>query len=197
MGICNGLGLPPPVLAGLLDGRRPSPDAFYTKAEELLALLRAAEGEDPGGPAPPAFWLLGMSDTAASFAARHGVGFAFSEYHNPAGIDGRAIVARYRDAFVPRRAGDQPRVIVAQGAVSGRTTRDASRLKALVLPRLEIAARLPCGAAADVAEQLEGLRSSLDADEVAFIDLCWALPAEVDARLAAIEDLGAACGCLA
>jgi luciferase family oxidoreductase group 1 len=194
LGVCNGLGLPPHVLAGLLDGKRPAPDAFYTRAEELLALLHAAESEDPGGHAPPAFWVLGMGDTAALFAAEHGVGFAFSEYHNPGSVDGRAVIARYRDAFVPRRAGDRPSVIVAQGATCGRTGRDASRLHALVVPRLELAARLPCGTAREIAERLEGLRVSLDAHEVAFIDLCWTLPAEVDARLAAIEGLGAAFG---
>jgi alkanesulfonate monooxygenase SsuD/methylene tetrahydromethanopterin reductase-like flavin-dependent oxidoreductase (luciferase family) len=129
----SGLALP-----GLLDGR-PAPQSsdYSGRVEEVARLMRrqAKAGHLHGsrvGPISkprtrPQLWLCGMSETSARLAGRLGMGYAFHHQINswrPTPQDGPAILAAYRDAFVPDDRGTPPRtVIVCYGTCADTDTR--------------------------------------------------------------------------
>jgi luciferase family oxidoreductase group 1 len=98
----------------------------------------------PAGPTAPELWLLGSSAASATYAALHGVPFAFAHFINPR--DAVAVVRAYRAAFRPSAYLAAPRALLAVFAVCAETEADARRLarsRELFLVRLHQNARLP------------------------------------------------------
>jgi luciferase family oxidoreductase group 1 len=100
-------------------GVRPLP------SDHPLARVRATPADVP---LPPVF-LLGSSANSAETAARKGLGYGFAAYTNPDVAAG--ALRRYRERFVPARAGDRPHAILGLKVVVGE---DDAHAEALALP---------------------------------------------------------------
>jgi luciferase family oxidoreductase group 1 len=118
------------------DRRQQAPDDFASQLVELLGHLdRTLPAEHPfsrlvplhGNHERPEPWLLGSSPQSAIWAADLGLPYAFADFINPAG---QAIMARYRDAFIPSDRLSTPHGIVALWALCAETDAEAERLAA-------------------------------------------------------------------
>ncbi len=91
-------------------------------AEHEYAKLSAS----PLPPVPPEPWLLGTSKKSAELAARNGMAYTFGQFMSEQ--DGSAIIDQYKQAFQPRRTGDQPYAIVTVSVICAETTEQAHRI---------------------------------------------------------------------
>ncbi|MFP8641538.1 LLM class flavin-dependent oxidoreductase [Priestia aryabhattai] len=91
-------------------------------AEHEYAKLSAS----PLPPVPPEPWLLGTSKKSAELAARNGMAYTFGQFMSEQ--DGSAIIDQYKQAFQPRRNGDQPYAIVTVSVICAETTEQAHRI---------------------------------------------------------------------
>jgi luciferase family oxidoreductase group 1 len=82
-----------------------------------------------GVPSPP-LWVLGSSDFGSTFAARHGLGFAFARHINP--LDAVAVLRAYRAGFRPSPARRAPDAILALSIVCAESDAAAEELAASV-----------------------------------------------------------------
>ncbi|MFZ4453960.1 LLM class flavin-dependent oxidoreductase [Salibacterium aidingense] len=76
--------------------------------------------------AAPAPWMLGTSRKSAMLAAECGTAYAFAQFMSDK--DGAGIVQQYRDHFIPRKPGEESRVIVAVSAVCAQTSEQAENI---------------------------------------------------------------------
>ena len=146
-GFCGGAA-PPLVAEALLDGR-PDPrqilGGFEQRVETLIGFLR---GELPTGHAyetlhpwpqatrSPEIWSFGTGLRSAELAARHGVAFGYSLFHNFS-LNETASVDAYRAAFRPSPSQPEPLVSVSVAGVCAETECEASELGAeSAVPRL-------------------------------------------------------------
>ncbi|MDN3362853.1 LLM class flavin-dependent oxidoreductase [Priestia megaterium] len=74
----------------------------------------------------PEPWLLGTSKKSAELAARNGIAYTFGQFMSEQ--DGSAIIDQYKQAFQPRRSGDQPYAIVTVSVICAETTEQAHRI---------------------------------------------------------------------
>jgi luciferase family oxidoreductase group 1 len=118
------------------DRRQQAPDDFPSQLVELLGHLdRTLPAEHPfsrlvplhGNRERPEPWLLGSSPQSAIWAADLGLPYAFADFINPSG---QAIMARYRDAFIPSDRLSTPHGIVTLWALCAETDAEAERLAA-------------------------------------------------------------------
>ncbi|MBX4162588.1 MULTISPECIES: LLM class flavin-dependent oxidoreductase [Priestia] len=91
-------------------------------AEHEYAKLSAS----PLPPVPPEPWLLGTSKKSAELAARNGMAYTFGQFMSEQ--DGSAIIDQYKQAFQPRRNGDQPYAIVTVSVICAETAEQAHRI---------------------------------------------------------------------
>jgi len=91
-------------------------------AEHEYAKLSAS----PLPPVSPEPWLLGTSKKSAELAARNGMAYTFGQFMSEQ--DGSAIIDQYKQAFQPRRSGDQPYAIVTVSVICAETTEQAHRI---------------------------------------------------------------------
>ncbi len=115
----------------------PSVDDFPERLIELMTFLeRGFPGDHPFSkirvtpemPGGPEVWLLGSSEWSASAAAQLGLPYAFAHFIDPQST--RVAIEQYRSEFVPSGHGEQPRTILALGAVCADTEAEAQRLYA-------------------------------------------------------------------
>ncbi|MFJ8065747.1 LLM class flavin-dependent oxidoreductase [Psychrobacillus sp. NPDC096426] len=71
----------------------------------------------------PVPWLLGTSKKSALLAAENGLAYAFGHFMSEE--DGTAIIQRYLDAYIPRKQGQKPEVIVTVSVICSETTEKA------------------------------------------------------------------------
>ncbi|KJL05245.1 MULTISPECIES: LLM class flavin-dependent oxidoreductase [Priestia] len=91
-------------------------------AEHEYAKLSAS----PLPPVSPEPWLLGTSKKSAELAARNGMAYTFGQFMSEQ--DGSAIIDQYKQAFQPRRTGDQPYAIVTVSVICAETAEQAHRI---------------------------------------------------------------------
>lgn len=91
-------------------------------AEHEYAKLSAS----PLPPVSPEPWLLGTSKKSAELAARNGMAYTFGQFMSEQ--DGSAIIDQYKQAFQPRRSGNQPYAIVTVSVICAETTEQAHRI---------------------------------------------------------------------
>jgi luciferase family oxidoreductase group 1 len=91
-------------------------------AEHEYAKLSAS----PLPPVTPEPWLLGTSKKSAELAARNGMAYTFGQFMSEQ--DGSAIIDQYKQAFQPRRNGDQPYAIVTVSVICAETAEQAHRI---------------------------------------------------------------------
>ena len=119
------------------DRRQHAPNDFPNQLAELIGYLEdtlpaehpfAAYARTlPGLPEAPEPWVLGSSPDSAVFAGDLGLPYCFADFIN--GYQGD-IAEAYRHRFVPRHAGDTPRVMIAVWTVVADTDAEAERLAA-------------------------------------------------------------------
>jgi luciferase family oxidoreductase group 1 len=80
----------------------------------------------PIPPEAPELWLLGTNKKSANYAAQFGAGYAFGQFMSDQ--DALEMLTVYRQAFQPSSLGQDPKVIVAVGAVCAETEDEARRL---------------------------------------------------------------------
>ena len=117
------------------DRRQHAPNDFPNQLAELIGYLEdtlpaehpfAAYARTlPGLPEAPEPWVLGSSPDSAVFAGDLGLPYCFADFIN--GYQGD-IAEAYRHRFVPRHAGDTPRVMIAVWTVVADTDAEAERL---------------------------------------------------------------------
>jgi luciferase family oxidoreductase group 1 len=114
---------------------RAFPDDFPDQLFELLAFLNrdfpsnhpfARISISPEMPGRPDVWLLGSSLWSASAAAQVGLPYAFAHFIAPEPT--RQAIETYYQRFQSSRYLQQPRAIVALGAICAETDADAERL---------------------------------------------------------------------
>jgi luciferase family oxidoreductase group 1 len=119
------------------DRRQQAPNDFPNQLAELIGYLEATLPEEhpfagyaktlPGLPEAPEPWVLGSSPDSAVFAGDLGLPYCFADFINAFQGD---IAEAYRHRFVPRHAGDAPRVMIAVWTVVADTDAEAERLAA-------------------------------------------------------------------
>lgn len=119
------------------DRRQQAPYDFPQQLAELIGYLEDSLPAEhpfaayartlPGLPEVPEPWVLGSSADSAVFAGDLGLPYCFADFIN---ASGGPIAADYRDRFVPRHAGDRPRVAVAVWTVAAESDAEAQRLAA-------------------------------------------------------------------
>ncbi len=119
------------------DRRQRAPNDFPVQLAELIGYLEDSLPADhpfapyartlPGLPEAPEAWVLGSSPDSAAFAGDLGLPYCFADFIN---ARQGAIAADYRQRFMPRRAGDTPRVAVAIWTVAADSDAQAERLAA-------------------------------------------------------------------
>jgi luciferase family oxidoreductase group 1 len=118
------------------DRRQAAPDDFPSQLVELSGYFdRTLPAEHPfaklvplyGSSERPDLWLLGSSPQSAIWAADLGLPYAFADFISPGGD---AIMANYRDRFIPSPRLSAPRGIVALWALCADTDAEAQRLAA-------------------------------------------------------------------
>ena len=82
----------------------------------------------PLGVPPPVIWILGSTDYGATYAAEHGLGFAFAHHINPG--DALHALRTYRDQFRPTTGLPEPQAILAVSALCAETESAARDLEA-------------------------------------------------------------------
>jgi luciferase family oxidoreductase group 1 len=119
-------------------------DDFPQQVDELLAYF----GDDgtprpafdpsiraiPTGVPAPETWILGSSDYGATYAAAHGLPFAFAHHINP--VDAARVLRMYRARFRPSPLREVPRAMLAVSAVcaeAGEEARDVAACSDLAL----------------------------------------------------------------
>jgi luciferase family oxidoreductase group 1 len=148
-------------------------------------------GPTPGG--MPEVWLLGSGIDSALMAAERGLPFSFAHFFGAHAGNGPAIVAAYRQHFVPSRLGSEPRVHVGVMALCAPTSAEAEyHAASLKLSRLNLARGLHSGTASPE-EALAYAYSPAELDYLARSTTPGAVgdPKQVLARL---EELAAAYG---
>ncbi|WP_445505699.1 LLM class flavin-dependent oxidoreductase [Niallia sp. 03091] len=76
--------------------------------------------------APPMPWFLGTSKKSALLAGQKGIAYAFGQFMSDK--DGAEIIQQYRDAFIPKKHGDMPQVILTVSAVCAETMEKAEEI---------------------------------------------------------------------
>ena len=118
------------------DRRQAAPDDFPSQLVELSGYFdRTLPADHPfaklvplyGSRERPDLWLLGSSPQSALWAADLGLPYAFADFISPGG---EAIMANYRDRFIPSPQLSAPRGIVALWALCADTDAEAQRLAA-------------------------------------------------------------------
>jgi luciferase family oxidoreductase group 1 len=118
------------------DRRQAAPDDFPSQLVELSGYFdRTLPADHPfaklvplyGSSERPELWLLGSSPQSAIWAADLGLPYAFADFISPGGD---AIMANYRDRFIPSPRLSAPRGIVAVWALCADTDAEAQRLAA-------------------------------------------------------------------
>ncbi|GEL05344.1 LLM class flavin-dependent oxidoreductase [Rummeliibacillus stabekisii] len=108
---------------------------FPTAVKELLHFLDddfPAEAEyskisaSPLPEHPPVPWLLGTSKKSALLAAENGMAYTFGHFMSD--NEGAPIVKEYREAFIPRKEGQTPQVIVTVSAICAESTEKAEEM---------------------------------------------------------------------
>lgn len=74
----------------------------------------------------PEPWLLGTSRKSALLAAEYGLAYTFGQFMSDK--DGKAIIQDYLDAYVPRKNGQVPRVMVTVTVFCAETTEKADEI---------------------------------------------------------------------
>ncbi len=119
------------------DRRQQAPYDFPQQLAELIGYLEDSLPDShpfrpyartlPGLPHAPELWVLGSSPDSAGFAGDLGLPYCFADFIN---AEGAGITADYRRRFVPRRAGDRPRVMAAVWTIAAESDAEAERLAA-------------------------------------------------------------------
>lgn len=119
------------------DRRQQPPNDFPNQLAELIGYLEDTLPADhpfaayartlPGLPHTPEPWVLGSSGDSAAFAGDLGLPYCFADFIN---ARQGTIAADYRARFVPRHAGDTPRVAIAVWTVVADSDAEAERLAA-------------------------------------------------------------------
>jgi luciferase family oxidoreductase group 1 len=121
-------------------------------------------GPTPGG--MPEVWLLGSGIDSALLAAERGLPFSFAHFFGAHAGSGPAIVAAYRERFVPSRWTQEPRVHVGVMALCAATEAEAQyHASSLRLSRLNLARGVPEGTPSPE----EALAYPYTAEEVAYL----------------------------
>lgn len=143
----------------------------YGMKEALQSLIALLEGRYSyeGGPVTarpvpqegPELWLLGTGRKSAAYAAEQGCGFVFGGFMSDE--DGEAVLAAYRQSFVPSGRLAEPKAIVAAAVWCAESSAAAAKLAAASPMRSpesgEGAGRLQAaGTAEEVAAALAGWR---------------------------------------
>ena len=112
-------------------------DDFEEQLLELLAFLHRGFPSDhpfarikvsPDMPGAPDVWLLGSSEWSSAVAARYGLPYAFAHFIAPE--ETSAALQNYRSNFRPSKLLNEPRAILALGAICADTETAAKRLYA-------------------------------------------------------------------
>lgn len=80
----------------------------------------------PIPPAAPVPWLLGTSKKSALLAAENGMAYAFGQFMSE--NDPAEIIQQYLDSFKPRKAGQNPQVIVTVNVICAETDEQAEEI---------------------------------------------------------------------
>jgi alkanesulfonate monooxygenase SsuD/methylene tetrahydromethanopterin reductase-like flavin-dependent oxidoreductase (luciferase family) len=165
-----------PIAAALLEGRDPaSGPRYHEKVRTLHGLVTGRL--QPGHPladvkphldSGPPLWLLGLSAETAELAGALGVGFCFSSHHG-AGIDGPAVVRRYRDRFIPSPELAEPATIVVVRCLCAGTDAEAKRLADALIDPLPPDDML--GSPARCASRIAAAAGEFSTSEIMIIDL--------------------------
>jgi luciferase family oxidoreductase group 1 len=136
LGIGRAPGTDPVTMHFLQRDRSGRPlDDFPEQLAELLAyydrsfpadnpLARLADNL-PGEPEAPEPWLLGSSEESAFWAGELGLPYSFADFINPRGPQ---IAEMYREAFVPGRRLERPRLAIGVRALVAESDQEARRL---------------------------------------------------------------------
>lgn len=128
---------------------------------------------------PPQLWLLGSSVSSATFAAKLGVYYAFSE-----GAGGRELglesIAAYRRHFVPSPWLSEPAWSVCISGVCAEDEKSAQALASEFAGIGNAIAREPvCGSPSQCGAFFAEMRRAYGASELVFADLCEDLDAKI------------------
>lgn len=120
-----------------LDNVRRFPESLQALTELLAGEYRVEDTPvtaRPVPPSPPELWLLGTNRKSAEYAARFGTGYVFGQFMSER--DAAEALTIYRGEFRPSRLLQEPRAIVAIGAMCAETEAKARRLAAAGAGRL-------------------------------------------------------------
>ncbi|MDY8091564.1 MsnO8 family LLM class oxidoreductase [Paenibacillus polymyxa] len=139
--------------------------------EALLALLEGTyEYEQvpvfarPMPEQPPAVWMLGTNRKSAEYAAQYSTGYVFGQFMSEQQTE--EMLSIYRSSFQPSNRMDEPRTMVAVGAVCALTDELAQQWTAQIsLGDPAMRASWLVGTPSGIAEQLRGLQIKYDNDE--------------------------------
>jgi luciferase family oxidoreductase group 1 len=150
--------------------------AYPEQVDDLVAFLADAlpaghrfrgihAGPTPGG--MPEVWLLGSGIDSALLAAERGLPFSFAHFFGAHAGSGPAIVAAYRERFVPSRWAKEPRVHVGVMALCAPSEVEARfHAASLRLSRLNVARGVPEGTPSPE----EALAYPYSAEELAYLE---------------------------
>lgn len=111
------------------------PEAFPQQVRDLIGWTTDALADDhplrrvramPRIGSVPPVWLLGSGGSSGDYAAQFGCGYSFAQFIS--GIDGSALVRRYREQFQPSAQFSAPAASVGIGVVCADTRAEAERL---------------------------------------------------------------------
>jgi len=120
-----------------LDNVRRFPESLQALTELLDGKYRVEDtpvAARPVPPSPPELWLLGTNRKSAEYAARYGAGYVFGQFMSER--DASEALSIYRGEFRPSRLLQEPRAIIAVGAICAETEAEARRLAAAGAGRL-------------------------------------------------------------
>lgn len=151
---------------------------YEQKAASLIGFLRRQFPEDhryatfpqwPQSVGTPQIWNFGTGPGGAELAAKHGIAFGYSIFHNFS-RDETTVVENYRQEFRPGSELKEPLVGLAVAGVCAETESQANRLLGLhdndfIVPKI-------VGTPQQCLEQLEELCGRYCTQEIVFLDVC-------------------------
>jgi len=137
LGIARSAGTPIPPSALRRERRTEPTDDYSEQLQELLNFLGLDSFQigdpfsniqvAPNTPGTASVWMLGSSSRSSTMAARFGLPYAYSHFHNP--VSTREAIECYKNSFMPAHGYQSPRCVVFIGVLCAETHGDAERLQ--------------------------------------------------------------------